>query len=84
MAGFVCLFGIITVDGVAVEMARGDTGVAGMGAVLDQARNHDLLPWIIAGLGSRAHLRHDIGRVRSLSRRSIPLLAAVAVAVAVS
>ena len=82
VVGFVCLFGMITVDGVALEMAGRGAAAAGMGAVLGQAPNHDLLLWILTIVFVAGHIVGTtllgIGLFRA---RSIPVGAAVAVAV---
>jgi hypothetical protein len=79
--GFVCLFGMITVDGVALEMARHGSA-AGMGAVLDQAPNHDLLLWMLTMVFVAGHIVGTTLLGIALFRaRFVPVWAAVAVAV---
>lgn len=80
--GFVCLFGMITLDGVALAMAGSGTAAAGTGAVLDQAPNHDLLLWILTMVFVVGHIVGTtllgIGLVRV---RFVPVWAAIAVTV---
>jgi hypothetical protein len=80
--GFVCLFGMITLDGVALEMAARGSAAAGMGAMLDQAPNQDLLLWILTMVFVAGHIVGTtllgIGLFRT---RFVPVWAAVAVAV---
>jgi len=80
--GFVCLLGTITLDGVALEMVASGPAAAGMGAVLDQAPNHDLLLWILTTVFVAGHIIGTtllgIGLFRT---RFVPVWAAVAVAV---
>jgi hypothetical protein len=78
--GFVCLFGMITVDGVALEIARRGTAAAGMGMVLDQAPNQDLLLWTLTLVFVAGHIIGTILLGIGLFRtRFVPVWAAVAV-----
>lgn len=82
MVGFVCLFGMITLDGVALEIAGRGPAAAGMGGVLDQAPSHDLLLWILTMVFVAGHIVGTTLLGMGLLRaRFIPGWAAVAVAV---
>jgi hypothetical protein len=79
VAGFVCLFGMFAVDGVALEMARG--GIAGSGAVLDQAPNHDLLLWLLTIIFVVGHIvGTTLVGIGLLRAKAVPVWSAVAVA----
>ena len=82
LVGFVCLFGMIAQDGVALEMVRRGTSRSEMAAVLDRAMHQDAILMTMTMVFVAGHIVGTTLLGVGLNRaRIIPVWAAAAVAV---